>query len=84
MPGINLTRDEASERARLLDVSTYDISLDLTTSDTTFGSTTVIRFTCAEPGASSFADLVGARVHQITLNGVALDPARRTPTAGSR
>ncbi len=75
MPGINLTRDEASERARLLDVSTYDISLDLTTSDTTFGSTTVIRFTCAEPGASSFADLVGATVHQITLNGVALDPA---------
>ena len=75
MPGINLTRDEAGERARLLDVSTYDISLDLTTSETTFGSTTVIRFSCAEPGASSFADLVGAEVHEITLNGRSIDPS---------
>ncbi len=75
MPGINLTRDEAAERARLLDVSAYDITLDLTTSETTFGSTTVIRFSCAEPGASSFADLVGATVREITLNDRPLDPA---------
>ncbi len=75
MPGINLTRDEAAERARLLHVSTYDITLDLTTSDTTFGSTTVIRFSCREPGAATFADLVGAQVHEITLNGRMIDPA---------
>ena len=73
MPGINLTRDEAAERARILDITGYDISLDLTISDTTFGSTTVIRFRCAEPGATTFADLVGASVREISLNGECLD-----------
>ncbi len=73
MPGLNLTRDEAAERARLLDVSTYDITLDLTTSETTFASTTTIHFTCSEPGASTFADLADAAVHQITLNGDEVD-----------
>ncbi len=75
MPGINLTRDEAAERAHLLDVATYDISLDLTTSETAFASTTVIRFSAAEVGASTFADLVGATVHEISLNGTAIDPS---------
>ena len=45
MPGTNLTRDEAATRASLLDVTSYSIDLDLTTSDTTFGSTTTIVFT---------------------------------------
>ncbi|HEY3957104.1 MAG TPA: aminopeptidase N [Streptosporangiaceae bacterium] len=40
-----------------------------------FGSVSVIRFDCAEPGASSFADLVAEAVHEITLNGVPVDPA---------
>ena len=69
MPGLNLTRDEAAERANIIDVATYDISLDLTTSEVTFASTTVITFSCSEPGASTFVDLVGATVHEITLNG---------------
>ncbi|MDX6366248.1 MAG: aminopeptidase [Nocardioidaceae bacterium] len=73
MPGINLTRDEAAERARILSVSTYDVHLDLTTSDTTFRSTTTLRFSCREPGASTFADLVDATVHEITLNGRPVD-----------
>ena len=75
MPGINLSRDEAAARAALLDVTSYSVELDLTTSETTFGSTTTIAFTCAEPGASTFADLVDATVHEITLNGTALDLA---------
>src|SRR3954454_12113078 len=29
VPGTNLTRDEAAERARLLDVGSYDVELDL-------------------------------------------------------
>jgi aminopeptidase N len=74
MPGINLTRDEAAERARILDVATYDISLDLTTSDTTFDSSTVIAFSCSEPGASTFVDLVDATVREVVLNGRPLDP----------
>lgn len=75
MPGTNLTRDEAATRAALLDVTSYSIDLDLTTGDKTFGSTTTIRFTCTEPGAETFADLVDAIVHEITLNGEPLDPA---------
>ena len=78
MPGTNLTRDEAATRASLLDVTSYSIDLDLTTdpensAPTTFGSTTTIVFTCREPGASTFADLVGATIHEITLNGEPVD-----------
>ena len=75
MPGTNLTREEAQTRAALLDVESYTVDLDLTTGDSTFGSTTVIRFSCREPGAETFADLVGATIHELTLNGRALDPA---------
>ncbi|WP_312007870.1 aminopeptidase N [Nocardioides alcanivorans] len=82
MPGTNLTREEAQTRAALLDVQSYTVDLDLTTSETTFGSTTTIRFTSREAGASTFADLVGATVHEITLNGRSLDPA--TAYADSR
>jgi aminopeptidase N len=75
MPGTNLTRDEARERASLLTIHDYDVTLDLTVSERTFPSTTVVRFACAQPGASTFADLVGATVHEVTLNGRSLDPA---------
>ncbi|MFC6153546.1 aminopeptidase N [Nocardioides yefusunii] len=75
MPGTNLTRDEAAARAALLDVTSYAIELDLTTGEEKFGSTTTITFTAATPGASTFADLVDADVHTITLNGRTLDPA---------
>jgi aminopeptidase N len=82
MPGTNLTRDEAATRAGLLDVTSYSIDLDLTTGAETFASTTTIAFTCTEPGAATFADLVGATVHEISLNGTSLDPA--TAYADSR
>ncbi len=73
MPGTNLTREEAQTRAGLLSVESYTIDLDLTVSDKVFESTTVLRFTCTEPGASSFADLVGATIHEVVLNGEKLD-----------
>jgi aminopeptidase N len=76
MPGTNLTRDEARTRAALLDVDSYTVHLDLDPGrTTTFGSTTVIRFRASEPGAATFADLVGATIHELTLNGRRLDPA---------
>ena len=75
MAGTNLHRDEAAARAGLLDVTSYTIALDLTTSETTFASTTTIEFTAREAGASTFVDLVGATVHEITLNGRSIDPA---------
>ncbi|UGQ09755.1 aminopeptidase N [Yinghuangia sp. ASG 101] len=76
MPGTNLTRDEARERARILTVDGYDIALDLTSTGPTFASETTVRFSCAEPGASTFIDLIAPSVTAITLNGVALDPAK--------
>ncbi len=75
MPGTNLTRDEAATRASLLDVTSYTVDLDLTQGETRFGSTTTLEFTCSEPGASTFADLVDAVIGEITLNGRQLDPA---------
>ncbi|MFD7505576.1 aminopeptidase N [Streptomyces sp. NPDC059850] len=83
MPGENLTRDEARERARLLSVDAYDVALDLRSAvgadpgpgPRTFRSTTTVRFRCAEPGAASFADLVAPEVVAVRLNGRELDPA---------
>ncbi|KGM13722.1 aminopeptidase N [Cellulomonas bogoriensis] len=74
MPAENLTRDEARERASVVDVRAYDVVLDLTTGPTTFRSTTTIRFG-AEAGATTFVDLIAPTVHEVVLNGVALDPA---------
>ncbi|MDQ4138454.1 MAG: aminopeptidase N, partial [Actinomycetota bacterium] len=74
MPGENLTRSEAIERKSLVDVSSYDVSLDLTTSEETFRSTTVVTFR-AQPGSSTFIDALTRTVHSVTLNGRELDPA---------
>ncbi|MCF2531689.1 aminopeptidase N [Yinghuangia soli] len=75
MPGKNLTRDEARERARTIGVEAYDITLDLTTGPTTFRSETVIRFGCTEPGTSTFVDLLAPEVAEVRLNDRVLDPA---------
>jgi len=75
MPVAEITRSETEERARLLHVDDYDIALDVTRGGEVFGSTSVIRFRCAEPGASSYVDLIAEVVHEIVLNGVRLDPA---------
>jgi aminopeptidase N len=69
-----LSRDEAQVRARLLNVRSYSVRLDLTRGAEVFGSTTVIRFGCAEPGASTFVELRPAALHRAVLNGRALDP----------
>jgi len=74
VPGTNLTREEAAERARLVSVSSYEVELDLTTGPETFTSTSVVRFS-AEPGSATFADLVAPQVRELTLNGRGLDPA---------
>jgi aminopeptidase N len=76
VPGTNLTRDEAVERARILTVDRYDITLDLPVDQDTFSSTTTVRFSCDEPGVTTFIDLIAPRVHRILLNGTELDPAR--------
>ncbi|MFC9507114.1 aminopeptidase N [Streptomyces sp. NPDC057002] len=82
MPGENLSRDEARERAALLSVDGYEVSLDLRSAvgeddgagPRTFRSVTTLRFRCNEPGASSFADLIAPNVTAVSLNGRDLDP----------
>ena len=74
MPGMNLTRDEARDRAALVAVTSYDVELDLTTSETTFASVTTVRFRASE-GAATFLDLVAPSVSGIAVNGRAIDPA---------
>ncbi|MCH9275296.1 aminopeptidase N [Bifidobacterium amazonense] len=75
MPGANLTRIEAEERKAVVAAPIhYAVSLDLTVGAKNFGSTAVITFD-AKPGASTFLDLIADEVSEITLNGVALDPA---------
>jgi len=74
VPGENLTRVEAQERRSVISVTSYQVALDLTTGEETFGCTTVVRFS-AKPGASTFIDAITKAVHSVTLNGVALDVA---------
>ncbi|HEX7804743.1 MAG TPA: hypothetical protein VF413_01135, partial [Cellulomonas sp.] len=74
MPAENLTRDEARTRAAVVSVRSYEVALDLTTGPTTFSSRTTVRFT-ATPGASTFIDLIAPEVHEVVLNGRALDTA---------
>ncbi len=76
----NLTQIEAAERARLLDVTSYDITIDLTDGtggpgERTFRSTTVITFGCTEPGATTFIEAAMERIRSATLNGSAIDVA---------
>ncbi|MBK3630052.1 aminopeptidase N [Streptomyces sp. MBT49] len=75
MPGTNLTREEAQQRAKLLTVDSYEIDLDLSGAQEggTYRSVTTVRFDVAEGGSQSFIDLVAPTVHEVTLNGDTLD-----------
>ena len=73
MPGLNLTREEAIQRADVICVDHYDVELDLTRGDKDFFSRTTVTFSATE-GKTTFADLVSNNVHSIVLNGEHLDP----------
>ncbi|MFF5234008.1 aminopeptidase N [Dactylosporangium sp. NPDC000521] len=85
----NLRQVEAVDRARLLDVAAYDISLDLTDGagypgEGTFRTTTEVRFSCTEPGAETFIELAATEVVSATLNGAVLDTSEWSPQTGLR
>ncbi|GAA1604381.1 aminopeptidase N [Actinoplanes couchii] len=88
MAGVhNLTQVEAAERSRLLEVTGYDITLDLTDGhgnpgSGTFRSTTVVTFRCTEPGASTFVEAAAASIHSATLNGEPLNLGGWSPETG--
>jgi aminopeptidase N len=74
----NLTEVEAAERARLLEVTGYVISLNLTDGSgnpggTTFRSTTEVTFRCTEPGAQTFIEVAAAGLRSAVLNGSPVD-----------
>ena len=75
MPGENLTRAEAQERAAIVTSRSYAVALDLATGPELFRAETVARFDAAE-GAATFIDLIAERVLSIDLNGRAIDPAQ--------
>lgn len=74
MPGTNLTRSEAAQRAEIISVNSYDIELDLARGDETFTSVTTISFSAVE-GSETFLDLVADSVESLSINGVDHDPA---------
>src|ERR1700760_5200366 len=72
-----LTQSEATARAALVTVTSYEVSIDVTVAPVR--SRTVIRFRCASPGGETFADLtasLAARLDEgaVVLNGVPLPP----------
>ena len=72
-PYASLQHAEARHRRDLLDVTSYDVDLDLTTSDETFRSLTTIVF--ESRGGRTFVDLKAVQVAGLRLNGSRLDPA---------
>ena len=73
---LSLTQQEAEQRAALLEVSRYDIAVDLTdlAEGTDVRCVSTIAFGCREPGASTFLDCC-ADVVTATLNGEPVAPA---------
>jgi aminopeptidase N len=74
----NLTREQAEQRAELLEVQSYVIELDLTNGsggpgEKTFRSTTTVRFRAQQAGVASWIDLVAERAERAVLNGIELD-----------
>jgi len=74
MTAASLTRAEAEQRARLLEVLRYDIEVDLTglLEGDTLRSISTITFRCDRPGASTFVDCA-ADIQSAVLNGRELD-----------
>lgn len=70
MPSLSL--DESRQRAHLLDVSSYDIILNLTDGDETFTSSTTIKFMARQTG-DTFIDVKPKQLVDARLNGIRLD-----------
>jgi len=68
----SLRRSEAEERRALLDVTSYDVRLDLASDAETFGSVTEIRF--ESRGGPTFVDLKPVKVLDLRLNDAPVDP----------
>jgi aminopeptidase N len=80
----NLLRSEAFRRSELVSDVSYEVVLDLTGDEHTFGSESIIRFSGgggAGPG-DLFLDLISKQVDSVVVDGQELDPT--TVVDGSR
>ena len=82
----NLTQDQAAERAALVTVDSYRISLDLTDGsgapgERTFRSVTTIEFD-ALAGSDTYVDLAADRVRSASLNGHDIDVSAYDESTG--
>ena len=66
-----ITRDEAARRRAMLEITSYDVTLDLTAGAETFLSRTVVRFTSR--GGDTFLDVQPRELRSVTLDGAAVD-----------
>ena len=69
-------------------VESYEVVLDLTDgggkpSESTFRSTTTVRFSASRTGESTFLDVIADRFHSVTLNGADVDVSGYTTQGGS-
>lgn len=67
------TQEEAEVRAGLIEVESYDVSIDLTDPEEV-RSRSEIRFSCREAGSSSFAEISAPTIARAVLNGESLQP----------
>ncbi len=70
-PPRSLKHTEAVERAALLDVASYDVTLDLDAGDETFGSLTTIDF--VSQGGPTSLDVQPVTLSSVTVNGQRVD-----------
>ncbi|HEY8702902.1 MAG TPA: aminopeptidase N [Arthrobacter sp.] len=72
----NLQRDEAAERSALITTHSYDVALDVRHAADPdvagYTSRSIINFSAAESGKSTFLDFIGSGVQSVSLNGKAL------------
>src|SRR5262245_30038459 len=83
----NLTHTNARARAELLEVTAYEVEIDLTDGagrpgERTFRSRTTVRFQARRAGAETFIDLIAERIHEATLNGRPVDTTNYVPETG--
>ena len=82
MTSINLTAAEAQARSQMLRVFGYDITVDMTESETDFRSSTTVSFEVTKTG-DTFIDLRGAtEIEAILIDGTILSTSAYDPTNG--
>ena len=71
---LSLKHAEAQDRAALLDVTAYDVALDLDRGDETFGSVSTI--SVRSQGGPTFVEVQPVTLNAVTVNGRAVDVTR--------